>query len=543
MSSHRTGLSQLPKILAVLTLTGGLTVGAISTAGPATAAGTTAITLTATNDPTNAQISGNNQGFSVESADFAHGYLTMARMSQRLQTLGEHGVIRIGGYSMDLVWPTFGAYRNAPAPAQAIGGVVDQRDLDQLKRLTDDSGWQVTLAVPLKAVIDQAKLKDPNKDPAPPVTMAQAVAEVKAAHKTLGDDLLAVEVGNEFDNVTTLTSAEYYATLKQYQAAITAAVPDVHIKMVGPSANTSSTNNFLNDFVTAVASDTTTTPSQTLEELSSHFYPGSHCGTSTLKLATLTSDVTYLKTRAKLQGVVDVGARLDNKVPSVMNESNSASCSGQPGVSNAYASSLWSLDYLLQAAQTGISRVQFHTNTAAICGDFKARTSPDYPISYRYYGAFCAADQAAFDANELSASPLYYGIWAFRQIPQGTFADLNLADTDLSKLRAYAVQGRNGKFYVVLVNVQDPSIAESTDDAVTLNLPSAYSKGRAVTLQSSAAGGLGSLDASAITLGGRTVTPAGVPAGTSMPSTVEVSGTSSTVTVAAGTAQIITFSH
>ena len=57
----------------------------------------------------------------------------------------------------------------------------------------------------------------------------------------------------------------------------------------------------------------------------------------------------------------------------------------------------------MQTAQSGVARLQFHTNTAAICGDFKPRDSPDYPISYRYYGAFCAADQAALDTDRLSA--------------------------------------------------------------------------------------------------------------------------------------------
>ncbi|PZS19562.1 MAG: hypothetical protein DLM57_03875 [Pseudonocardiales bacterium] len=544
MSAQRPGARRLAKTVACLAVALGL-VAAGSTGGASAgaAAASTAFTLTATTDPSNAQITGNNQGFSVETADFAHGFLTKARMSRRLQTLSEHGVMRIGGYSMVLVWPTFGAYRNAPVPAQAIGGVVDQSDLNKLKALLDDSGWKVTIGVPLKSVIDPAQIKNPLKDPSPPVTMDQAVAEIKAAHQTLGKDLIGVEVGNEFDNVTTLTSAQYYAKLKEYQAAIDAAVPDGHIKMVGPSANTSSTNTFLDDFVTAVAGDPSSTPAKTLEELSSHYYPGSHCGTSTLSIPTLMSDATYLKTRAKEQGVVDTGARLDSKIPSVINESNSASCSGQPGVSDAYATSLWSLDYLLQSTQLGISRVQFHTNTAAVCGDFKARTSADYPISYRYYGAFCAADQAALDANKLSATPLYYGLWAFGQVPKGTFVDVNLADTALPQLRAYGIMGRNGKLTVVLINVQDPSVPTSTDDAVTLNLPSAFAKGSAVTLQSSAPGGLGSLDASAITLGGRTVSPSGVPTGIPTHSRIGVTGSSATVTVAAGTAQIITFSR
>ncbi len=505
-------------------------------------AGSTAINLTATTDRSNAELSGASQGFSVESADFAHGFLTKALLSNRLKTLGRHGVIRIGGYSMDLVWPTFGAYRNAPAPPQAIGGVVDQSDLDQLKRLLDDSGWKVTIGLPLKAVIDQSLLKDATKDPAPPVAFDQAVAEVKAAQQTLGRDLIGVEVGNEFDNVTTMTSAQYYDLLKRYRDAIAAAVRGVHVEMVGPSANTSSTNTVLDNFATAALADTSTSPARTLEELSSHYYAGSHCGASTLKLATLMSDTTYLKTRTKVQGIMAVGARLDNRVPSVINETNSASCSGQPGVSDAYATSLWSLDYLLQTTQLGISRVQFHTNTKAICGDFKARDSADYPISYRYYGAFCAADQAAYDANQLSAAPLYYGLWAFRQVPQGRFVDLDLPDSELGKVRAYGVQARDGALTVVLINVQDPASPDSTSDAVSINLPRPYRSGRALTLQSSAPGGLGSLDASAITLGGRSVTPSGIPTGRFQTTPVAVHGASATATVAPGTAQIITLS-
>lgn len=503
----------------------------------------TPFTLNATIDRDNAKIRDDHQGFSVESADFAHGFLTSERMSKRLKTLGRHGVIRIGGYSMDLVWPTFGAYSDAPAPPEAIGGIVEQSDLDKLNELVDDSGWQVTIGVPLKSVIDPSQIKNPTRDPSPPVALDQAVAEVKAAYETLGRDLVAIEVGNEFDNVTTLTSAQYYDVLKRYQAAIKVAIPGSHIKMVGPSANTSSTNTFLDDFVTAALSDTSTTPTRTLAELSSHYYPGSHCGTSNLSIPGLMSASTHTKTRTKLQGIMDTGARLNHSVPSTLNESNSASCSGQPDVSNAYATSLWSLDYLMQTAQIGIRRLQFHTNTAAICGDFQPRDSPKYPISYRYYGAFCAADQAALDASELSATPLYYGLWAFRQVPEGRFVDLDLADDALGQVRAYGVESWDGKLTIVLVNVQDPASPTSTDDAVTLNLPRSYRTGRSVLLQSSAPGGLASLDSSAITLGGQSVSPTGVASGRPTAVPVSVGGASSTVTVAPGTAQIITFSR
>jgi hypothetical protein len=527
------------RALGVLVAAAGLTLaGAIS----ASADGTTTFALSATGAPGTTGITAYSQGFSVESADLAHGFLTKALLARKLKTLGPHGVIRLGGYSMDLVWPAFGAYRDEPPPPQAIGGVVDQSDFDNLEALLDATGWKVTLGVPLKAVIDQSLIKSPTKDPSPPVTLDQAVAEVRAAYQTLGDDLVGVEVGNEFDNVTRLSSAQYYDTLRRYEEAIEAAVPGAHIRMVGPSANTSSTNTVLNNFVSAVLGDTATAPADTLEELSSHYYAGSHCGSSTTSVPALMSASTYTKARTKLQGIMDVGARLDDAVPSVLNETNSASCSGQPGVSDAYATSLWSLDYLLESARAGISRVQFHTNTAAVCGDFQARDSVNYPISYRYYGAFCAADRTALDNDRLTAAPLYYGLWAFRQVPQGHFVDLHLDDAALPQLRAYGIKSDDGKLTVVLVNVQDPASATSTDDDVSLSLPAAYRQGHAITLQSTGAGGLASTDANAITLGARSAPVDGAAPGEPVATPVGVATDGhAAVSVAAGTAQIVTF--
>lgn len=541
--SHRRALRSLTAagIAVVTSLAVAVAGGTVHAAEPA--GDTSTFSLTPTLSAHDAEITGDNQGFSVESADFAHGFLTKELLAKRLRTLGHEGVIRLGGYSMDLVWPAFGPYRDDPVPPEAIGGVVDQSDLDQLKALLDATGWRVTLGVPLKAVIDPSQVRNPTRDPSPPVTMDQAVEEVRAAYRTLGRHLVAVEVGNEYDNVTTLTPAQYYDTLKKYRDAILAAAPGAPVRMAGPSANTATTNTKLNDFVTALLADSSTTPPALLEELTSHYYPASHCGSSTATIPALMSAATYVKTRGKLGDIMSIGERLDSSVPMVINESNSASCSGQPGVSDAYATSLWSLDYLMQTAQSGVTRLEFHTNTAAICGDFKPRESADYPISYRYYGAFCAADQAALDAHQLSAAPLYYGIWAFRQVPKGRFVDLGLSDADLPRLRAYGVAGRDGKLTVVLVNVQDPASSDSTTDAVTLHLPGNHgSAGSSVTLRSSAPGGLASTDASTITLGGRTVGPDGLASGSPRHSRVPVSPDGTTnVTVAPGTAQILTF--
>jgi hypothetical protein len=202
--------------------------------------------------------------------------------------------------------------------------------------------------------------------------------------------------------------------------------------------------------------------------------------------------------------------------------------------------SLWSLDYLMQAGRSGISRVQFHTNTAAICGDFKARTSPDYPISYRYYGAFCADDQAELAAEHLSAMPLYYGLWAFHQVPVGRYLDLDVPDSELDTLRAYAVQGRAGTVTLVLINLQDPAAAASAAEDLTVQLPGDFASGSSVTLSSSDPAGLASLNAGAITLGGQQVDSSGGVTGSRATEPVQVSGSQTTLSVAPGTARIVT---
>jgi hypothetical protein len=521
----------------------GLVAGSATLAVPAGAEdGTpsTSVTLTASADGTNPKLPDDLQGFSVESADFAHGFLTSKLLSQRLRTLGPHGVIRIGGYSMDLVWPAFGQWAGSTPPPEAIGGVVDQGDLDKLDQLVDDSGWKVSIGLPLKKVIDPSKIKSPTKDPSPAVTRDQVVAEVKAAYATLGDDLVGVEIGNEYDNVTTLTAAEMWTEMKKYKEAIDAALPHAGLKVIGPSANTAVTNTRLDDFMTAVTGDHTVNPEQTLAEISSHLYHGSHCGSSNTTIAQILATSKYQQVQDKLDGIRELGGRLQHRIPMTINESNSASCSGQPGVSDSYATSLWSLDYLMQAGRSGLARLQFHTNTAAICGDFKERTSPDYPISYRYYGAFCASDQAQLDAEQLSASPLYYGLWAFHQVPVGRYLDLPVADDDLATLRAYAVQGHGGRVTLVLINLQDPAVDTSGAEDVTVRLPGEFVSGSAVTLASSDGAGLSSLDASAITLGGQQVDPSGAVSGARTTQPVQVAGSTASIPVAPGTARVVT---
>lgn len=56
----------------------------------------------------------------------------------------------------------------------------------------------------------------------------------------------------------------------------------------------------------------------------------------------------------------DIQATQQKGLQYVLGETNSYSCHGAPGVSNTAGAALWALDYILYAAQIGISRVHFH---------------------------------------------------------------------------------------------------------------------------------------------------------------------------------------
>lgn len=523
----RRTLSAVAGVVAMLSVVVGVPPGAGTASARAAAPASRAITLTPTRGATDTGTSGDNQGFSVESADFAHGFLTRKLLARPLAQLGHRGVIRVGGYTVNLIWPAFGAYADKPAPSWAIGGTVDQSDLDQLKLLTAATGWQVTIAVPVASLIKSR------------VTYDQAVAEVVAAHRTLGDSLQAIEIGNEYDINTDLTPAQYYTIMRQYYTDINAAVPGHQIRLDGPSPTRGNTG-LLQQFVDAVQADQTISdPRQEIHAVTAHHYDSGRCG---LDIPSLMSTQTYTARQAALDADVASVRDLHDGMPFVMNETNTESGSGCTGVSNSYAASLWVLDYLLQATEAGVDSLYFHTSTARVCGDYHT-DSVGYTTSYRWYAAFCAADKAALDADELSASPLYYGAWAFRQVPAGRFVELGgFSDDDLSDLRAYGVEGADDSLTMVLINVQDPSSPTGTTDAVELDLPeSAHAAGLATTLQSSAPGGFASTDASAITLGGRHAVFNGDPPGALDQTLVPVHGGTATVDVAPGTAQIVRF--
>ena len=420
-------------------------------------------------------------GLSFGAATVAQDDYASTDLRSYLRTLGRSGVIRVGGNSGDT---TFWTSTGETAPSWATSGTITPEKLQHLADLVRGTGWKVILAV---------NLKYPDA--------ARAADEAKYAQHIFGRSLLAIEIGNE-PNFYYSTVAAYYTDFESYVAAIEQAAPGVGI--TGPDAETNHSS-WLGGFAALDAAHPDVT------EISDHTYPTSACGTSSATIPELLSTASEQYETGNAQAALSAAAELG--VPAAMTETNSTVCAGTPGVSNAFASSLWALDYSLLIAQQGIVNADFMDGTNA------AGCDPYTPL--------CPT------TGDLTAEPIYYGMLATELVGTGRFAALD--DPDSANVRAYAVR-QGHRLTVVLDDVQDPASNGAT--TVTLNLGAGFRSGRLTALTTSSAAGLAAT--TGITLGGQQVGSNGtLPRPRSTP--VSVHGQSATVTVPAGSAAIIQF--
>jgi hypothetical protein len=163
-------------------------------------------------------------------------------------------------------------------------------------------------------------------------------------------------------------------------------------------------------------------------------------------------------------------------VPFRIGECNTASGGGKRGVSNAFASALWSIDFLFDVARRGGQGVNLH-------GSFTANNYS--PI--------------VFDkkTNTYGPAPLYYGLLFFSQAAQGRLVPTETQTT--ANFTAQGVLGPDGKLRVTLLNKD-----LTHDVTVKLALGKPYSQGDVLPLTAPSASAT-----TDVTFGGTAVTPEG----------------------------------
>jgi hypothetical protein len=161
--------------------------------------------------------------------------------------------------------------------------------------------------------------------------------------------------------------------------------------------------------------------------LTQHFYPLTRCGGQHPTIADLASAATRQREEGAIDGAVAAGRAAG--VPVRLDETNSASCGGQDGVSNTLAAGLWMVDYLLLAASRGVAGVDVHGGLATcrgyspLCvtgaGGPLAGTGPEIdPTADASLGA--AAGQ-----GPLAVQPDFYGLLLVHQLEGGRWVPIS----------------------------------------------------------------------------------------------------------------------
>jgi hypothetical protein len=342
-------------------------------------------------------------GFSFESSetDLSNIFSTSGEYPALLKNLG-HGVLRFGGQTVD-------------TPAHT--GITTS-NLNSLATLVTETGWKVNYSENL-AYFNAGKV----------------TYDARTVSAKLGANVLAYACGNEPDDYAPHRKRPAGYTEKQYLTEAAACFKAVHSGVPGaPIAGP-------NTFHTAWLPPYATAEKGKIQYLAEQYYPMSHCGSgSTGGSARLLSRATASAESATVASVASSAGAAGT--PFVIGETNSASCSGLPGLSNTYAAALWAVDWVLLAAEKGATGIYFHGVLTTACNSYT-------PVCKTGTGTYVA-------------EPVYYGLLFAHLL--GTGQMLRTTVTTTADIAAHAVTS-GGKASVVVENLS------ASPSALTLRVP------------------------------------------------------------------------
>jgi len=312
-------------------------------------------------------------GFEVGSLAQIAGYANQGDLVTMLRSLGA-GVLRFGGVTADeqIAWSEPAMSR----PPWALG-VLEPGSLYELGGLAAASGWHILLTLGLGHF--------------EPLVAAHEAAAAKAA---LGESLEALELGNEPDSYARhglrpapWTPVQYDEQVGSYRNAIEALAPG--IPLAGP--DTSGSSAYEKWGLTEAISERPAL-------LTGHHYPlgcNEHPAPSIPRL--LSQRVRMLE-QTSLRRYMFIAQ--ETEVPFRLDETNTVSCGGVPGISNTFASALWAVSYLTQAMSMGVAGINLEGNPAN-CGG---------------YTPVCAPSAEALASGALVAQPEWYALLLARTL-------------------------------------------------------------------------------------------------------------------------------
>ncbi|HKW68151.1 MAG TPA: hypothetical protein VJP04_12740 [Terriglobales bacterium] len=335
---------------------------------------------------------------------------------QLMRNLGP-GILRLGGNSQDNT-----CWKPASAPHRdRCQGELTTTDFRLYSEAAKATGWRLIVGLNLKQ----------NSSPWALSEVTQGIARELTPQQVLGLDL-----GNEPDlfgepeRPKSYSIADLIKDFRAYSSTFQANTIARHYPVIGPAVCCRWRNaQDLGAFLDGVGAST-------LKLATVHEYARTVCDGRRVSVEELLAP--DLMTRFNDAARTWVAAAQQRKLPIALAETNSASCGGMPGVSNAFASTLWGLDWLFSAAEDGLTGVNLH-------------------ISYRpggssYNPVDTYAEPGSSKTYKNVAEPLYYAMYLFAHSASGNHLLPASAQTS-ANVRAYATTAcSNCAVNVVVLN-------------------------------------------------------------------------------------------
>jgi hypothetical protein len=354
-------------------------------------------------------------GLSFEAAALSQmaQYANRGDLVELLRSLGP-GLLRFGGITADenVAWSD----AETPRPAWATS-TIGPEQMRALGLLARRSGWHVLLTVGLA-----------HYEP------AAAAREVASAHAALGPYLTAVEIGNEPNSYAShglrelpWTAQGYEEQVTIYREAIEALTPEVPI--AGPDVSGSGI------FIEWGSAEAL---SQVPDLLTGHHYPLGCAQTPAPSIEELLSATTRGREARSIATYMSVAKA--SGIPLRIDETNSVSCGGVPGISDTFASALWASAYLTQTMSAGPVGINLQGNPGNCAG----------------YTPICAPNPAALAAGTLRAQPEWYALLLTRSLVGYRPLPTTISATGVPNFVAASFSGPEHSLQVVLVDDEPP---------------------------------------------------------------------------------------
>lgn len=348
-----------------------------------------------------------------------------SNLALTLATL-DRPALRFGGNGVDRqMWWTS---THEPAPEWAEVTVTPE-DLERVASVADTVDAQVTVDLDLG-----------HNDPARAADMAAH------AQQAFGDRLIAVAIGNEpngffHENQPQLAVRDaswgpeaYQAALLEYSAALEEAAPGVPV--AGPGAYDAS-------WWRAFAESGI--PNQ--KALSLHWYPLWNCdGPATSIANPSVEDLTSPAIRERARHIIGMAADVatENGLPLWLEETGPTSCPGTNDTSLTHAQALWTVDYVMTAAELGVERTAFHSTLQACDGG-----APMSPI--------CARGSFSEPGLIVEGRTSFLSLAMLGDLPDGQVLDPSVSGD--GTVMVHGVIGDDGELAVVITDMRDPTDA------------------------------------------------------------------------------------